>query len=125
MSAPIAFTELCSRCRRKYLPAGFKPNPLAGDMHRAPTDPVLAPRPDPAADKVRRRHERKAAKRSLRARTRELGFLGAVKLALSGAQLPPAVPASEECEDCLRRARRTAARRLRFGPAPTVTRASA
>lgn len=102
------------------MPAGFRPNPLAGDMHRAAAA-GMARRPDRAAEKVRRRHEHKATRRLVRAVTREIGFLGAVTLTLRGAQFQPDPPASEECEDCLRRARRTAARRAQFGPSPMPT----
>lgn len=75
-------------------------------MHRAPAKGMADDLPsDPRAEKIRRR---KARKQPLRVATRELGFVGVVKLELDARRLTRTVAVSEECEDCQRLNRKTA-----------------
>jgi hypothetical protein len=88
---------LCPRCKAETLPAKLRSSSLARNALRAAADGMLKPDPDPAAERVRAKKERKAEKAALRTIVRSEGIVSAAKFFLSGQALPLE---SEECERC-------------------------
>lgn len=98
-----AVVVLCNRCRRAILPKKFGStlrDANRGDgIHDTERDSEQrAPLTIPPLNTPGRKAAR--TNRSLRAVTRDVGIVGAMKLLLDARQLAT-VPASEDCADCL------------------------
>lgn len=105
----VSGIALCPRCRRDILPQRAV-NSLRRDMWRLASDGMVKhAKPDPKAERIKARKDRK---RSLRSISKDIGIVGAVTLVLraraSDLTGNAASPASDDCPDCLKRQRRVA-----------------
>ena len=90
---------MCPRCKAELLPRQLRGSPMGRNALRAASEGML--KPDPTAQRIKAKKERKAEKAALRAAIRTDGIAAAAQIfLLQGIALPPL---SEECPDCLKR----------------------